>query len=77
MSETNEQPDDRAIPAVDDLCGKYADAVTTLHRIYLQAEGYDIHKQPDSQNVNGFAGWMKSFMVDLKHELIMRHGVDV
>ena len=61
--------------AVNDLCDRYGDAVTTLHRIYLSAQGYDIHKEKESQNAWGFAGWMKSFMADLKYEL-KKHGVE-
>ena len=69
--------DDRATPAVEDLLDKYGDAVTTLHRIYLEAQMYDMDKELGKQNVHGFAGWMRSVMPDIKHELCMRHKVEL
>ena len=58
--------------AVNDLCERYADAVTTIHRLYLSAKRYAMDTQ--SPNIHGFAGFMKSHMEDLKHEL-KKHGV--
>ena len=72
----DQEIDIEADGAVNDLCDRYADAVSSLHEIYLMAEGYDMHKETGARNAEGFAAWLFLQMPELKSELI-RHGVEL
>ncbi len=59
---------DRATPAVATLCDKYGDALNTLIGITLRAR--------DMSEID-LGKSIKAMLPELRHELIMRHGIDV
>ena len=71
MCEINKQADQ----AVNEMLERYAEALQTIEGIIKSAREFDIDKE--SQNAQGFAGWMKSQIPYIEHELVKRHKVEL